>query len=97
MKETASPNVPTPASNSTDIVEMEIDTHDHTMDTDRIGDQANDNNDYDEGKENLNLIVKVMKEQEEQDQRKQDVRTNTRKFFYWRRQNGISTQIFDTI
>ena len=74
MKETASPNVLTPASNSTDLVEMEVDTHDHTTDTDRIGGQVNDNNDYiyDEGKQNLDLILKVM---EEQDQLKQDVLT----------------------
>ena len=69
MKETAPPNVQAPACNS---VEMTDDTINDTMDTDTAGDQTTNTTNYDEGKQNLDLILNVM---DEQDKLKQDVLT----------------------
>ena len=70
MKGTAPPNVQAPAYNPTNSVEMADDTTNNTMDTDTAGDQTTYNTNYDEGEQNLDLMLNVM---DEQDKLKQDV------------------------
>ena len=66
MKETASTCSPT------DSVEMVDNTSNNTMDCDTMGDETTNNTIYDEGKQNLDLILNAM---DEQDKLKQDVLT----------------------
>ena len=72
MKETSSPNIQTSADNTTDVFEMDDHTQDNTMDTDTTGDQTNSHSSYDEGEQNLDLMLCVM---DEQDKLEQDVLT----------------------
>ena len=69
MKETASPSVQVLTCNPTDLVEKAENTDDNMM---NIEDQITDTTNYDEGEQNLDLILNVM---EEQDKLKQDVLT----------------------
>ena len=56
MKETAS------TCNPTDSVEMVDNTSNNTMDYDTMGDQITNNTIYDEGEQNLDLILNAMDE-----------------------------------
>lgn len=66
MKETTS------ICNPNDLVEMVDNTSNNTMDCDTMGDQTTNNTIYDEGEQNLDLILNAM---DEQDKLKQDVLT----------------------
>ena len=55
MKERASPNIQ--ASTCTDSVEMADNTSNNTMDCNTTGDQTTNNTSYDEGEQNLDLIL----------------------------------------
>ena len=69
MKETTLPNAQAPTCNPTNSVDN---TSMNMMDIDTAGDQTTDNTNYDEGKENLDLMLNVI---DEQDKLKQDVLT----------------------
>ena len=69
MKETTSSNIQASTCNPTDSVEMADNTSNNTMDCDTMGDQTTS---FDEGEQNLDLILNAM---DEQDKLKQDVLT----------------------
>ena len=69
MKETTSPNIQVSTCNPTDSVDMADNTSNNTMDCDTMGDQTTS---FDEGEQNLDLILNAM---DEQYKLKQDVLT----------------------
>ena len=76
MKETASHNIQASICNDTDLVEMTDNGSNNTMGVDTTGNQTTNNTIYDEGEQNIDLMLNIM---DERDKLKQDVLT--KKFF----------------